>query len=264
MDLFFAPIATTCARYPIARQPSPQVRCVTFSYPAVGGIKISWEPRGAPSNRCMGGMAMETLKSREVGTAGLGTERIAAFSDGVIAIIITIMVLELKLPEGASGGNVWRSFLAPLAPKVAIYALSFVIVGALWINHHQLLAVVRRPTMQLMWFNLLLLFFLSLIPLATGFLGEHPQSARAVSFYALIMTLSSAVFGLLRYYLGRMPEHDGAHIQFRRATLVRSFAGTLIYAAAVVVAPLSPAAALALLVFVPAMFNIPILLQHNR
>jgi uncharacterized membrane protein len=93
---------------------------------------------------------METLKSRDVGTAGPGTERIAAFSDGVIAIIITIMVLELKLPEGAAAGDVWPSFLAPLAPKLAIYALSFVIVGALWINHHQLLAVVRRPTLQLM------------------------------------------------------------------------------------------------------------------
>src|SRR5262245_56570630 len=154
----------------------------------------------------MGVRPIQTQKSRDVGTAGLGTERIAAFSDGVIAIIITIMVLELKLPEGAAGGDVWRSFLAPLGPKVAIYALSFVIVGTLWVNHHQLLAVVRRPTLQLMWMNLLLLFFLSLIPLAAGFLGEHPQSARAVSFYALIMTLSSAVFGLLRYYL-RSEEH---------------------------------------------------------
>ena len=207
---------------------------------------------------------METLRSSDVGPAGLGTERIAAFSDGVIAIIITIMVLELKLPEGAAGGDVWRSFLAPLGPKVAIYALSFVIVGTLWVNHHQLLAVVRRPTLQLMWMNLLLLFFLSLIPLATGFLGEHLQSARAVAFYALVMTLSSGVFSLLRYYLGRMPEHDRAHIQFRRATLVRSLMSTSIYAAAIVAAPVSPVAALAMLVFVPAMFNIPILLQHNR
>ena len=207
---------------------------------------------------------MEPQHRSDARRGNLGTERIAAFSDGVIAIIITIMVLELKLPESAAAGNVWRSFLLPLGPKVAIYALSFVIVGALWINHHQLLAVVRRPTLQLMWMNLLLLFFLSLIPLATGFLGEHPQLARAVAFYALIMTLSSAVFGLLRFHLGRMPEHDRSHIQFRRATLVRSLFGTLIYAAAVVAAPLSPAAALAMLVFVPAMFNIPILLQRNR
>ena len=208
---------------------------------------------------------MEPHHSSVAGSRSLGgTERIAAFSDGVIAIIITIMVLELKLPEGASKGEVWSGFLAPLAPKLAIYALSFGIVGTMWVNHHQLLSVVRSASPQLMWMNLLLLFFMSLIPLATGFLGEHPQLARAVSFYALIMTLSSAVFGLLRYRLGRMPEHDRGHIQFRRATLVRSFTSTLLYAAAVIAAPFSPPAALATLVFVPAMFNIPILLRDRQ
>ena len=81
---------------------------------------------------------------------------------------------------------------------------SFVIVGALWINHHRLLAVVRRATPQLMWMNLLLLFFMSLIPLATGFLGEHPQLARAIFCYALTMTLSSAVFDVVtRHANGR-------------------------------------------------------------
>ena len=207
---------------------------------------------------------MDPQRGGDADTGGLGTERIAAFSDGVIAIIITIMVLELRLSEGAAKGEVWSNFLAPLAPRLAIYALSFVIVGALWVNHHQLLAVVRRATPQLMWMNLLLLSFMSLIPLATGFLGEHPQLARAVSFYALIMALSSAVFGLLRYYLRRMPGHDRRHIQFRRATLVRSFTSTLLYAAAIVAAPFSPVAALATLIFVPAMFNIPMLLGRNR
>jgi uncharacterized membrane protein len=207
---------------------------------------------------------MDPQRGSDADTGALGTQRIAAFSDGVIAIIITIMVLELKLAEGAAKGEVWSNFLAPLAPRLAIYALSFVIVGALWVNHHQLLAVVRRATPQVMWMNLLLLFFMSLIPLATGFLGEHPQLARAVSFYALIMTLSSAVFGLLRYYLRRMPGHDGRHIQFRRATLVRSFTSTLLYATAVIAAPLSPVAALAMLIFVPVMFNIPMLLGRDR
>jgi uncharacterized membrane protein len=207
---------------------------------------------------------MDNQRGSDARSGGLGTERIAAFSDGVIAIIITIMVLELKFSEGAADGEVWSSFLAPLVPKLAIYALSFVIVGTLWVNHHQLLAVVRRVTPQLLWMNLLLLFFVSLIPLATGFLGEHPQLARAVSFYALIMTLSSAVFGLLRYRLGQMPEHDRGHVQLRRATLVRSFTSTLLYAAAIVVAPFSPATALATLIFVPAMFNLPMLLRRSR
>src|SRR5262249_35330298 len=187
---------------------------------------------------------METQQGSSASNRSLGTERIAAFSDGVIAIIITIMVLELKLPESAAEGQVWSSFLAPLAPKLAIYGLSFVIVGPLWVNHHQLLALVRRAPPQLMWMNLLLLFFMSLVPLATGFLGEHLQSARAVSFYALVMTLSSGVFTLLRYRLGGMPEHDRGHIQFRRATLVRSFSSTLLYAIAAMAAAYSPVGAL--------------------
>jgi TMEM175 potassium channel family protein len=208
--------------------------------------------------------SMEPQHGSDSGNRGSGTERIAAFSDGVVAIIITIMVLDLKLPEAAAEGEVWPGFLAPLAPKLAIYALSFVIVGGLWINHHQLLSVVRRATPRLMWMNLLLLFSMSLIPLATGFLGEHPQLARAISFYALIMALNAAVFGLLRYRLGRMPDHDRGHIQFRRATLVRSFASTLLYALAAIAAPFSPVAALVLLIFVPAMFNIPMLFQRGR
>jgi len=207
---------------------------------------------------------MEPRHGSYAGTEGLGTERIAAFSDGVIAIIITIMVLELKLPEAAAKGELWPGFLAPLVPKLAIYALSFFIVGTLWVNHHQLLSVVRRATPQLMWMNLLLLFFMSLIPLATGFLGEHPQLARAISFYALIMALNAAVFGLLRYRLGRMPDHDRGHIQFRRATLVRSFTSALLYATAAIAAPFSPVAALTLVVFVPAMFNIPMLFHRDR
>jgi len=193
----------------------------------------------------------------------LGIERIAAFSDGVIAIIITIMVLELKLPEAASHGPVWPSFLEPLAPKLAIYALSFAIVGTMWVNHHELLAVVRHASPQLLWMNLLLLFFMSLIPLATSFLGEHPNVPRAVSFYALVMALSSGVFGLLRYHLGRLPEHDRGHIVFRTATLIRSFVSTLLYAAAAVAAPLSPLAGLLLLVFVPVMFNLPMLFRRK-
>jgi TMEM175 potassium channel family protein len=199
------------------------------------------------------------------GTASfaVGTERIAALSDGVIAIIITIMVLELKLPEAAADADLWSGFLAPLAPKLAIYALSFLIVGAHWVNHHLLLTVVRRATPQVMWLNLLLLFFLSLVPLATSFLGEHPQAPRAVAFYALIMTLCSSVFGFMRYRLGRLPYHDRGHVQFRSATLLRSLASTVLYATAAIAAAFSPSAALALLVFVPAMFNIPMLLQRG-
>lgn len=199
------------------------------------------------------------LQQSDIASAGPGTERLAAFSDGVLAIIITIMVLELKLPEAAFHGEVWSNFLAPLAPKLAVYALSFCIVGTMWINHHQLLAAVRRGSPQLMWMNLLLLFFMSLIPLATSFLGEHPLLPRAISFYALILALSSVVFGLLRFHLGRLPENDRKQPPFRRATLVRSVTSTLLYAGAAILAPFMPATALALTIFVPVMFNLPMI-----
>jgi len=195
-----------------------------------------------------------------IASAGPGTERLAAFSDGVLAIIITIMVLELKLPEAAFQGDVWPNFLAPLAPKLAVYALSFCIVGTMWIHHHQLLAAVRRGSPQLMWTNLLLLFFMSLIPLATSFLGEHPLLPRAVSFYAAVLALSSGVFSFLRFHLGRLPETDPKQLPFRRATIVRSVASTLLYAGAAILAPFAPVTALALTIFVPVMFNLPLIL----
>jgi uncharacterized membrane protein len=194
-----------------------------------------------------------------VASAGPGTERLAAFSDGVLAIIITIMVLELKLPEAAFHGELWPNFLAPLAPKLAVYALSFSILGTMWINHHQLLAAVRRGSPQLMWMNLLLLFFMSLIPLATSFLGEHPLLPRAISFYAIILALSSAVFSFLRFHLGRLPESDRKQLPFRRATLARSVASTLLYVGAAILAPYMPITALALTIFVPVMFNLPMI-----
>lgn len=126
---------------------------------------------------------METQHGSDPAAVNPGTERIAAFSDGVIAIIITIMVLELRLPEGAAKGDVWPSFLAPLVPKLAIYALSFLIVGALWVNHHQLLAVVRRATLPFMWMNLLLLFFIVADPVG----DRLPRRASPVGARRLIL-----------------------------------------------------------------------------
>jgi uncharacterized membrane protein len=107
--------------------------------------------------------------------------------------------------------------------------------------------------------NLLLLFFMSLIPLATSFLGEHPLLPRAISFYAIVLALSSAVFSFLRFHLGRRPDSDRTQLPFRRATLVRSIASTLLYVGAAILAPYMPVTALALTIFVPLMFNLPMI-----
>ena len=106
----------------------------------------------------------------------MNKERLTAFSDGVIAIIITIMVLELKVPHGAD-----FAALAALLPVFLSYVLSFVFVGIYWNNHHHLLHASRRINAAVMWANMHLLFWLSLIPFATGWMGENHFAALPVA-----------------------------------------------------------------------------------
>ena len=97
----------------------------------------------------------------------MSKSRLEAFSDGVIAILITLMVLELKVPEGADADAVW-----PMVPVFFSYLLSFVMLGIYWSNHHHLLAAARQVSGGVLWANLHLLFWLSLVPFVTGWLGE--------------------------------------------------------------------------------------------
>jgi uncharacterized membrane protein len=123
--------------------------------------------------------------------------RLEAFSDGVIAIIITIMVLELRVPHDAS----WRS-LIPIAPVFLSYVLSFVFVGIYWSNHHHLLQVVERVNGGVLWANLHLLFWLSLTPFVTAWMGENKFAAVPVSLYGgVLLGAAIAYFVLARSLL---------------------------------------------------------------
>src|SRR6266487_5229339 len=110
--------------------------------------------------------------------------RLEAFSDGVIAIIITIMVLELKIPECAN----WQA-LQPLIPVFLTYTLSFVFIAIYWNNHHHLLHVVKKISAGIMWGNANLLFWLSLIPFATGWMGTNHFEPFPVAIYAVLLIL---------------------------------------------------------------------------
>lgn len=116
-----------------------------------------------------------------------------AFSDGVLAIIITIMVLELKIPEGHN----W-SALVELGPKFLSYAVSFVYVGIYWNNHHHLLHMVRTMNGKLMWLNLLLLFCLSLVPFSTAWMGESSFAATPTALYGIVLLLAAISYKLLQ------------------------------------------------------------------
>ena len=124
----------------------------------------------------------------------MGKGRLEAFSDGVIAIIITIMVLEMKVPHGASMAE-----LQALWPVFLSYVLSFVNVGIYWNNHHHLLHTVQRVTGSLLWANLHLLFWLSLMPFATGWMGENHFASLPVALYAFDLMMCAIAFTALQY-----------------------------------------------------------------
>jgi len=118
--------------------------------------------------------------------------RLEAFSDGVIAVIITIMVLELRAPHDAS----WHA-LAPVAPVFLTYVLSFIFVGIYWSNHHHLLQAVEHVNGRVLWANLHLLFWLSLIPFVTGWMGENNFAAVPVALYGVVLLCAGIAYFIL-------------------------------------------------------------------
>jgi uncharacterized membrane protein len=185
----------------------------------------------------------------------MGKERLEAFSDGVVAIIITIMVLELRAPVGAAFSD-----LRPLLPVFSSYVLSFVYVGIYWNNHHHLLRAVRSISGPVMWANMHLLFWLSIIPFATSWMGEHPGRTGPAALYGGVLILCSVAYTILSRLLIR---HDGPDSTLA-AALGRSVLGdlkgvgsTALYALAIAAAFVEPWVAQAIYVLVAAIWFAP-------
>src|SRR5437870_2023574 len=123
----------------------------------------------------------------------MGTSRLEAFSDGVIAIIITIMVLELKVPHSES-----IEALVPLIPVFLSYVLSFIYLGIYWNNHHHMLHACHQVTGSMLWANLHLLFWLSLIPFATGWMGENHFAAAPSALYGVVLLMAAVAYWILQ------------------------------------------------------------------
>ncbi|HKU61856.1 MAG TPA: TMEM175 family protein [Gemmatimonadales bacterium] len=129
----------------------------------------------------------------------MGTTRLEAFSDGVVAILITIMVLELRPPHGAALAD-----LRPLLPVFLSYVLSFVYLGIYWNNHHHMLHVTRRVNGVVLWSNLLLLFVLSLVPFTTAWMGENHGAAVPTAIYGLVLLLAAISYVVLQRAILRL------------------------------------------------------------
>src|SRR2546427_3884169 len=133
----------------------------------------------------------------------MGKARLEAFSDGVIAVIITIMVLELKAPHGRD-----LAALAPLAPALLTYVLSFVFIGIYWNNHHHLLHAAQHIDGRVLWANLHLLFWLSLVPFTTGWVGDYPAAAIPTAIYGGVFLMAGVAWLLLQDALVRRNGPD--------------------------------------------------------
>jgi uncharacterized membrane protein len=177
--------------------------------------------------------------------------RIEAFTDGVIAIIITIMVLELKVPHGHD-----IAALKPLIPVFLSYVLSFVNVGIYWNNHHHMFQAVKQVNGTILWANLHLLFWLSLIPFSTGFMGENGFAPATVAIYAVNLLLCAIAYTILVIVL---QNHHGKDSAFATA-LGSDRKGKIslaLYAAAIPLAFVSTAIALAFVAAVALIWFIP-------
>ena len=177
--------------------------------------------------------------------------RMEAFSDGVIAIIITIMVLELRVPVGAN-----LPALRPLTPVFLSYILSFVLVGIYWSNHHHLFQVVERVSGGVLWANLHLLFWLSLIPFATAWMGENHFAAVPVAIYGVVLVFAAIAYFILTRTLLRIHSPDST----LATALGRDFKGKIsivIYLAAIGLTFVRPWLAAALYVVVEIIWLVP-------
>lgn len=181
----------------------------------------------------------------------MGKNRLEAFSDGVLAIIITIMVLELKAPHGAE-----FSALGPLVPSFLSYVLSFIYVGIYWNNHHHLLHATQHVSGGILWANLHLLFWLSLFPLSTAWMGENHVAPVPTAAYGFVLLMAAIAYYILQRAILAREGHDS----LLASALGRDWKGKLspvLYLSAIILAFVSSWIASALYVFAALLWLIP-------
>jgi uncharacterized membrane protein len=178
--------------------------------------------------------------------------RLEAFSDGVIAVIITIMVLDLKAPASADPDDLFK-----LWPSFLIYLVSFTFVAIYWINHHAILAAAHHATASLIWANNGLLFCLSLVPFATAYVGANDLAPFPTMVYAALQFACGLAFTLTYKTIVVQRRNDAAFMAGVRARRLQNYAANGAYLISIVVAAWSPVSALALFVAVAVAYVVP-------
>lgn len=180
------------------------------------------------------------------------TGRLEAFSDGVIAVVVTIMVLEMHAPAQPT-----FPALLKVAPAFLSYGLSFLVVAIMWVNHHHLIHVAHEVTARLLWSNLNLLFWMSLVPFVTDFLGRNYRDPMAVALYGLDLVLCSAAFYLLRMELTRQAQNDFVLAEHHAEMQRKNAFSAALYFLSVPLAYVSVYASFFIFALIPAMYFLP-------
>jgi len=177
--------------------------------------------------------------------------RLEAFSDGVLAIIITIMVLELKIPEGENFRD-----LKPLIFKFLSYFFSFIYVGIYWNNHHHLFQAVEHVDGKVLWANLHLLFWLSVLPFATSWMGEHQFTENPVALYGFVLLMCALAFNILQKFCLNLEGEESVLAKALKSTVKEKWSA-VIYISGIVLSFFYPAIAVILYYIAAVLWVIP-------
>ncbi len=185
--------------------------------------------------------------------------RVEAFSDGIFAIIVTLLVLEIKVPhvEDHGSASALTASLIRLFPKFISWIISFFTVAVIWVNHHRLFKQFRVIDHGIFWWNALLLLWTSFIPFPTAVLGDYPGNAASVVLYGSVMALMAASFTLMRWHVLRNPsllEETTDMLSFRKGTILSLLFGPALYLAGVAFSWIHPAVSFAIYLAIPIYF----------
>lgn len=185
--------------------------------------------------------------------------RVETFSDGIFAVIITLLVLEIKIPqiENKNSSSELFAAIALLFPKVLSWMVSFLIVCVIWVNHHRIFEQIKILTHHLFWYNANLLLWCALIPFPTSVLGDYSNNPAALIVFGVVLSFAAFSFTIMRWHILRNTEllHDNVDIQhFKKATTKSLFFGPSLYLSGALCSLVHPYLAFAIYLFIPLYF----------
>ncbi len=189
----------------------------------------------------------------------MGLGRVEAFSDGVIAVILTIMVLELKAPENGHLDDLFKLKLPLLN-----YLLSFVVIAIFWVNHRAVLGLVRHVDSSILWWNNTLLFWMSLVPFATAYMGQSNAAPLSVAVYGALLAFTSGAFSLLRLAIAKQYRTDQELSRHHKRMHLKDGLGILLYLSSVPLAFVNVRLSFAIFMLIPIWYFLPERLTESK